>query len=144
MYCISTASPKTASRGGYIRDYSFMNIKIFAKNMELTPSMEKLVEQKIAGSLARFLSSLDKKMDIVVDISVGKLTEHHKEGKVWFCDVTVPIPFVARPLHVTCVEESLEAAINEAKDELVARIKKFKEKKTALLRRSTRRLKHSI
>ncbi len=120
-----------------------MRLKIKSTGFSLTPSLETLAAQKI-------LKPLEKRMghelpaDTVVDVEFAKTTRHHLEGKIWKCEVNFPMPGEKRTIYVEALAESLEAAIDGAKDELERQISAQKGKRFSKFLRAARSVKEEF
>ena len=97
-------------------------INIQATNTELTEALRNYVTEKIEG-LARFTKRFDP-CDAAIEI--GKTSEHHKKGDIYFAEVTVAIPGDTVRAHVE--KDDLYAAIDEAKDDVKRQFIEKKEK----------------
>ena len=116
-----------------------MNIKIRSKNFELTPAIENYIDRKI-GSLERFFTGVEGSL---VEVEIGKSTEHHKSGDIFRAEVNMKIP--GRDQVFAVAEESdLYAAIDVVKDETEREILTNKNKKIALFRRGAAKIKNLI
>lgn len=80
--------------------------------MELTEAIKAYVEKR--------LSSLDKLTEKYspcdAAVEVGKTSQHHQKGEVFFAEFNLTIP--GETLRATSTQEDLYAAIDVAKDEL--------------------------
>lgn len=86
--------------------------KVSVTNMEMTEAIKAYVEEKLLS-----LSSLTSRYEpAVVDVEVGKTSEHHNKGMVFKCEVNLEIP--GKLLRAEVVDEDLYAAIDKAKDSL--------------------------
>ena len=88
----------------------------------MTEAIQTYIEEKFM-SLAKYMEALEP-VD-KCDIEIGKLTEHHHKGKIFFAEITMQIPGDLIRIEVT--EENLYAAIDKAKDELKVKLIKIKE-----------------
>lgn len=90
--------------------------------MELTDAIKAYVEEKIMmlGKLTEKYSPCD----VVVD--VGRTTNHHQKGNVFYAEFNMSIPGAL--LRAECVKDDLYAAIDEAKDELKRQLVDRKER----------------
>ncbi|MFZ2681989.1 MAG: ribosome-associated translation inhibitor RaiA [Patescibacteria group bacterium] len=86
--------------------------EIKGTNMELTEAIKAYVEKR--------LSSLDKLTEKYspcdAAVEVGKTSQHHQKGEVFFAEFNLTIP--GETLRATSTQEDLYAAIDVAKDEL--------------------------
>lgn len=102
-----------------------MHITILhARNMDLTEAIQSHIEEKF-GSLTKYMQAIEP-VD-KCDIEIGKLTEHHNKGKVFFAEITMQVP--GDLIRIEVVEEDLYAAIDKAKDELKEKLIQLKERR---------------
>lgn len=120
-----------------------MVVNIKATGFSLTPALRKLAEEKILKPLTERLGK-EFPPDLPLDIELAKTTRHHNEGKIWKCEVNLSLPHERRTLYVEVLGESLEAAIDEAKDELEREVGEYKEKRMTKFLRAARRLKDRL
>ncbi|PIR69919.1 MAG: hypothetical protein COU47_00610 [Candidatus Niyogibacteria bacterium CG10_big_fil_rev_8_21_14_0_10_46_36] len=120
-----------------------MKIRIYSKNLEITKSIEVLVNTKLAVPIKRLLPKIDKKMNAQCDIEIRKRSVRNASTQ-WFCEAQVVVPGRRLPLRMSAVAASLEAAVNEAKDGIERRIKSFKGKKESRSRRGARQAKEVL
>ncbi|KKU18820.1 MAG: hypothetical protein UX30_C0025G0005 [Candidatus Saccharibacteria bacterium GW2011_GWA2_46_10] len=99
-------------------------------NLKPDERIKNLVQKKI-GSLDRFL---DKASVVHAWVEVGKTTEHHKEGRVWYAECQLKMPG-KKSFRATATCEDLATAIDEVKEELYLLLKKEKEKRINNLKR---------
>lgn len=97
---------------------------IQATNTELTDAIRNYVTEKVEG-LERFTKRFDP-CDAAIEI--GKVSEHHNKGDIFFAEITVSIPGDTVRTHVE--KDDLYAAIDEAKDDVK---RQFVEKKDMMI-----------
>ena len=120
-----------------------MRLRIKSTGFGLTPSLETLAAQKILKPLERRVGQ-ELPVDTVVDVEFAKTTRHHLEGKIWKCEVNFPMPGERRTIYVEALAESLEAAIDGAKDELERQISAQKGKRFSKFLRAARSVKEEF
>ena len=106
-----------------------MKIIIKTKNLELTPSLESFVDEKI-GSLKKFIDIL--KDDIPekgktlaeVFVEIGKESKHHRKGDFFRAELQVRLP--GKKIIVEASSDDLYKSIVEAKKELKLEIEQYK------------------
>ncbi len=76
-----------------------------------------------------------------VDVELARTTRHHEEGNIWKCEVNVPLPDEKTTIFVEGWGESLEAAVNKAKDEIERRVGDYKGRRSARFLRVSRAVK---
>lgn len=111
-----------------------MNINIKATNIELTEDIRQHVD-KCLESLSKVLDASDDQL--VGQVEVGKISNHHQSGDVFKAEMNLR----AKSSSYFAVAEAstIDAALEEVKDRIVAEVKKTKGKKRSLIRRIFRR-----
>jgi len=94
--------------------------KLKSTNLELTEAIENYVREKI-GMLEKFLKNIELPQSARIEI--GKTSEHHKKGKIFFAEVNLELPH--RLLRATVDAEDLYEAIDRVKEELEREIIKY-------------------
>ena len=107
-----------------------MNIIIKTKNIELTDSLESIINKKLEG-----LNKFFKKQDEKVFVEIEKETKHHRKGDVFSAEVMVG-NYVAKAHG-----EDLVRALVQAREQLEREIRKHKSKTVELPRRKYRKVK---
>ena len=119
-----------------------MKIVIQAKNIKLNQALEDYINEKL-NSLEKFVKVLynEKYYDhffgrhppttrgkprVEVWVEIGKITLHHRKGKIFRVEVQMRFP--GKSIRSEAVSDDLKKAITETKDELQKQIKKYKEK----------------
>jgi len=100
-----------------------MKVTIKATNLNLTPEIEKAIEEKI-GTLDKFIPHIDASVEAFVEVAVETL--HHKKGKIYYAEANIKIP--GEIIRSEARGENIYKAINTVKDELQALLKKHKER----------------
>ena len=106
----------------------------------MTEGIKLLVEEKILSPLERRLGS-ELAGDHILEVELAKVTNHHEEGKIWKCETNIALPHIKRTLYAKSLSESLEAAIDETKDEIEREATDFKNKRLAKFLKMARQLK---
>ncbi|MFA6392575.1 MAG: ribosome-associated translation inhibitor RaiA [Candidatus Paceibacterota bacterium] len=115
-----------------------MSINIKATNMELTGAISDYVNKKIE-SISRYVGA-DKEMIIYVE--VGKTTKHHKQGDYFKAEFDVSVD--GEKFFTDSEKSDLYKAIDDAKDEVIKKIKNYKNKKETLFKRGAISVKKMI
>jgi len=123
-----------------------MKIIIKTKNLELSDSLQKFIEDKIE-SLEKFVDFLKHDGEIgktldEVFVEVEKETKHHKKGQIFGCQLEINLP--GKNLVVKSDSDDLYKAIVDAKRDLEQGIKKYKLKKVEKNRRERKKSKTEI
>ncbi|MCL5733129.1 MAG: ribosome-associated translation inhibitor RaiA [Patescibacteria group bacterium] len=103
-----------------------MNINIKAVDIDLTPALKDYINEKI-NDLDKFIGKVEKKGDIKVFIEVGRSTNHHYKGEVFFAKGDLDLP--GKSAIVESTGESVYAAIDLLKDKLRREIEKYRDQK---------------
>lgn len=106
-----------------------MQIDIFCKNITLDNPLRVFIEDKIGG-LARYI----KGDTMQARVEIGKPSKHHRKGFVFHAEVNLKLG--SKVLRAEAAHADLRTAIIEVKDDLQVQIKRFKEKRTDLVRKS--------
>ena len=96
--------------------------QIQATNIELTDALRAFATEKVM-SLERFAKRFDP-CDVAVEL--GKTSDHHQKGDVFFAEVTMSIP--GDTVRARVEKDDLYAAIDELKDDVKAQLIDRKEK----------------
>lgn len=96
--------------------------------MDLTDAIRQYAEEK--------LSDLEKFHDNIIHIEVdlGRNTNHHQKGDVFFCTVMVDVP--QHQFRVEKSEEELYKAIDKVRNHLQQEIIRWKERQQGVRRSS--------
>ena len=97
-----------------------MRVDIKATNMDLTEAIKSYVSEKLGG--------LDKYFDNIqqIDVEVGKTTNHHNKGEIFFCEVNVSVPRTL--LRYREETDDMYKAVNTCKKGVQQKLKEYKEK----------------
>ena len=96
---------------------------LHAKNIELTPSIEVWVDQKM-DTIAKLFKPDDQLTEARIEI--GKPSKHHQKGLVYYAEINLKIG--GKLLRATTEHVDLRTAVDFARDEIERQIKKFKSK----------------
>ncbi len=111
-----------------------MKIIIKATNIELSPSINQYIEEKI-GSLDRFLKKFDPGL-VEARIEVGRAARDQRHGEIFKAEVNLSLG--SQFIRVEETAESLQAAIDLVKDELQREIRRHKDKEITKFIRGAR------
>lgn len=100
-----------------------MRTMIHTKNLELTPSIEIFVKQKM-DTIAKLFKPGEQLTEARIEI--GKPSSHHQKGPVYYAEINLKIG--GKLLRATTEHVDLRTAIDFARDEVERQIKKFKSK----------------
>ncbi|MEK7138019.1 MAG: ribosome-associated translation inhibitor RaiA [Patescibacteria group bacterium] len=102
-----------------------MKITIKATNLDLTPSLNTYIENKL-GTLARLVKKFDSEGLADARIEVARTTRHHHKGDVFMAEINLHLG--GKTLRITEKNEDIRKAIDIAKHKLHQEIEKFKSK----------------
>ncbi len=108
-----------------------MTFLIKANGLELTDQIKDYARQKIT-SLEKYYSQIIK-----AEVEVGRDTNKHQKGEIFFCEVNLDVP--GKIIRVKKTEKRLFKAIDKTKDHLKIMLKRHKEKELEAQRRSARK-----
>ncbi len=111
-----------------------MEIRIKASDYEMTPETAAYLDEKIA-TLERLVHDSAARCEVEIGRAVG----HSQQGDVWKAEIV--ITNFGERLYAVAQEESVNAAIDIAKDEMLQQLRKDKGKHTSIARRLGARLK---
>lgn len=97
-----------------------MTINIRGANIELTDAIRSYVEEKFSG-LEKYEAHIQ-----MVDVEVGKNTNHHNKGDVFSCSVHITLP--SDDLKIERDAEDLYKAIDKVRDHFREALTQRKEK----------------
>jgi putative sigma-54 modulation protein len=109
-----------------------MNIQITGRGMELTEAIKAYVDKKL-GALEKFYDRILK-----ADVKVGKETDHHLKGNIFFCECRLDVPGV--DLFASKSEKNLYKAIDKVRDYLELELKKHKILEREKIKKDKRRV----
>ena len=107
-----------------------MKTNIQTIRFTLTPS--------VSDYIAKKLSAIEKLVDptdesVMCEVTLTQITNHHKTGDIVKAEFDLHI--AGRYLSASSEKESVQAALDEAKDELVRELKSYKNRKATLVRK---------
>ena len=106
-----------------------MRIIIRGQNLKLTPAIRAFTEEKIGG-VTRLLGASER---LLARVEVGKPSQRHKSGPIFYAEVNLSLG--SRLLRAHAEHQDLYSAIDKIRDEIERQIRKFKTKRTSLLKR---------
>lgn len=105
--------------------------------MDLTEAINSYVNNRLSP-----IEKFTKGSSVSCYVEVGKTTNHHKQGEVFKAEID--ISFNGDRFFTSSEKEDLYAAIDDAKEEIVRRITRNKNKKRTLFKRGAMSLKKMI
>ena len=121
----------------------YMQIKIKSTGFKLTEGLRVLAEEKLLSPVQKRLGS-ELPAEHFLEVELAKVTEHHEEGRIWKCEANLALPHIKQTLYARAMAESLEVAIDDAKDEILREISDYKNKRSSKFLRVARQLKDYV
>jgi len=123
-----------------------VKIVIKTKNLKLTPSLRKYIEEKI-GELDKFVQAIGKKgrsfkkgkPPYEAWVEVERTTYHHRKGKIFRAECQIRFP--GRSIRAESTRTDVRLAVDEIKDELQREFKQYREKQISRYRKVARKIK---
>ena len=113
-----------------------MQIQFKGTNYELTDEITDFAEKKFS-SLRKFLGKPEKPNLLYIDL--GKLTEAHQSGAVWYADANATIN--GERYYAKAEAENIRSAIEKAAKEITQELRTATKKRQSMTKRSGSRLK---
>jgi len=98
------------------------DIKIKSKGIDLPQSVVNYIYDKI-GSLKKLAADLSSKDIIDIDVEIGRITQHHRQGLVYSAKCNFVLP--GKILRAEHIDWDVRRCIDEIKNELQQKIKKY-------------------
>ncbi|MEA1929292.1 MAG: ribosome-associated translation inhibitor RaiA [Patescibacteria group bacterium] len=119
-----------------------MKINIKTTNLELTQAISDYLDNKLE-SLKKFKRYLGaEEENWLCNAEIGRATSHHRHGEVFRAEVQ--LFFANKHIYKQATAENLYAAIDQAKDEVVAELSSLSKKRETVLRRGGRAVKNML
>lgn len=99
-----------------------IEIKIKGTGVDLPQSITNYIYEKIGG-LEKFLQNLPEKGAVIVEVEIGRTTEHHQKGDVYRAECNLQLP--GKLLRVEHTDWDVRRCIDEVKNALQQEIKKY-------------------
>ena len=106
-----------------------MEIHLKYTNIEPDGRIEEYIAKKITP-LGKLLSGAAA---LHAWVEVGRITRHHKEGKVWYAECQIKLPS-KQSFYVNSTQNNIFFAIDEVREGLERIIHTFKERQKSKLR----------
>lgn len=116
-----------------------MNIHVKTKNLTITPDIQDYLDKKIE-SLDKLIDPFDTSVSCQVEL--GRASSHHKSGDIFRAEINLQME--GKQFRAVSEHETLMAAMDEAKDEILQELKSYKSKRTTLVRRGGAAIKNMI
>jgi ribosome-associated translation inhibitor RaiA len=117
-----------------------MDIRIKATNFELKESISSYLDERVA-TIERHIGADAETARL--EVEVGRDAGHSEKGDNWFCEFQLRIPG-GNYARVVAKAVTVQAAIDEAKDELLRKVRTSKKEHAGFLRKSGAALKRML
>ena len=113
-----------------------MDIRIKTSDYSITPQVSEYLEDKLAviGKLLAERESLAR-----CEVELGRAIGRAQHGDVWRAEITLVVE--GELFRAEASGESINAAIDAVKDEMLTRLRRTKDKRFALMRRTGAQIK---
>ncbi len=115
-----------------------MNIVIKATNMELTEAIKDYANKR-AMSLEKLLGN---DSGILVEVELGKDTNHHKQGEMYRAEINVS--GAGQTYRAVASSIDIYASIDEVRDEIERKVTNSRDRSRSLFRRGARSVKKML
>lgn len=119
-----------------------MRVAIHKKNLEITTALQDFIDAKLVRPVGKILKSISKKELPLLEIEIGRNTNHHQKGKVYHAEANLSMGGIF--LRAEVDEDDVRKACDLLKDELTREIVKFKSKKLDASKKEARKAKESL
>ena len=113
-----------------------MQLRIKSTDYQITPEVRAYLDERIAA-IEKLIDPSDE--TAICEIEVGKTIGHHVHGNIWSAEFQIVRS--GERLRAVTNAESVNAAIDAAKDELLRQLRHSKGKRFATMRRAGQRVK---
>jgi len=113
-----------------------MHHAIKTTDFDMTPEVASYLDSKLV-SLDKYIHRDDE--SVKCDVELERTTEHHNSGSIYRAEINLSIGGTL--FRAESTEETMNAAIDEAKDEMVKQLRRFKSKRMTLLKRGGEKIK---
>ncbi len=114
-----------------------MNTIIKGINIEVTDSIYSYIRKRVQG-LSKFFSHEDTQ----VEVEVGKITKHHKNGEVYKADISISMG--GKKFFASSAKENLYSAIDTVKEEAARSLRHNKDRSQTLFKRGALSVKKMV
>ena len=105
--------------------------------MEMTDAIRDYIHKRLEG-----LEKILTEGEHLINVEVGKISNRHKSGDIFRAEVSMS--FEGQTLYVFSELQDLYSAIDDVRDEIVAEVKKVKDKRRSAIRRGGHQAKEFI
>lgn len=100
-----------------------MKTHIKATQLDLTPSLQTYIEDKLVG-LSKFIKKFEEEGVAEIWIEIARTTKHHHKGEVFMAEADLRLP--SKVLRAVGIATDARAAIDDVKDKIKLEIEKYK------------------
>lgn len=101
-----------------------MNLKVKAKDLDLTPALQEWIDEKI-GSLEKYIERFEQQGEVLCEVEISRATKHHHKGDVFYAEAQIHLP--GRRVRATHQDFDARVALDKVRDTLHMEILKYKE-----------------
>lgn len=116
-----------------------MRHNIKTTGFDMTPEVSQYLDDKLIA-LEKYVDKDDE--SIKCDVEIGRTTEHHQSGKIFRAEINVSMG--KKVFRAEAEEESMNAAIDTVRDEMIKRLKRYKGKRFSLLKKGGEKMKNIL
>ena len=116
-----------------------MHHNIKTTDFEMTPEVSEYLDSKLQ-TLDKYVARDDE--SVKCDVEIGRSTEHHQSGKVFRVEINITIG--KKMLRAVAEEETINAAIDRAKDDITKTLRRHKGKQSRLFRKGGEKIKNFL
>jgi ribosomal subunit interface protein len=109
-----------------------MDIRIKTTDYQMTAEISSYLDERL-GAIEKHLGN--EASSARCEVEIGRASGHSKRGDVWFAEINLMYPG-SEHMRSTAQSESVNAAIDEAKDEMMQQLRKEKRLHTKVIRKS--------
>ena len=117
-----------------------MDIRVKATNFGIKESISSYLDERIATIQRHLGAEADKAR---LEVEIGRDAGHSQRGENWFAELQLRVPGGSYA-RVVAEGETVQAAIDEAKDEMLRKLRTSKREHAGFLRKSGAALKRML
>ena len=119
-----------------------MRVNIRHKDIEMTDALREHVDMKIVRSVEKLLKRMGSSDMPILDIEVGRTSQHHHKGEVYRASATLSLG--AKTIRASAEDTDIHAACDVLEDELKREISHYKTSSLSMVKRLGRRTKQMM
>ena len=102
-----------------------MHIDISGHGVEVTPALHEYIKERM-GALQKLVDRFDMEGAVKTHVVIERTTAHHAKGEVYRASIDLHLP--GETIHAEESHEDARAAIDIAKEEVEAQVRKYRTK----------------